>query len=270
MKEYKINRRTFLRCSITVLAGVLLASCQRGQTTYDSSQSPNNYYLKNKKKILGDTRQLLSVIREASAAEFDQKTADELVQQTQTSFENSLIDLPFIGGDANELTNNLYQSAAALAFYRAMQAKGKDVETTGRILYRAVEKLVAGNPLVMIGGRVANSKMAHDQFRSEAEISHKREYPDDWVFDFVAGDSKTFDYGIDYLECGICKYYEAQNAKELTPYLCLLDFPISAAQNSGLARTSTLAHGAARCDFRYKMGRPIQMEWQPDFLKGAG
>lgn len=270
MGKYPINRRAFLRCSLTALAGALLAGCQKGQGTPAVAQPAENYYLRNEKKILEDTRQMISAIRDTSAVEFDEKTASELVLQTEKTFKDSLADLPFIGGGANELTANLYQSALALAFYRAMKAKGNNVEITGKILYHAVEKMVTSNPLVMLGGRLANSKMAHDQFRSEAEVSHKRAFAGDWVFDFIPGDGAQFDFGIDYLECGICKYYAAQNAEELTPYLCLLDFPISAAQNSGLARSSTLAHGAARCDFRYKMGRPVQMEWQPDFLKGAG
>jgi ABC-type multidrug transport system ATPase subunit len=164
------------------------------------------------------------------------------------------------------LTSNLSQSAAALAFYRAMLAHGQTVEQTGEILYRAVESRAA-MPLVGLGGRFAMSDMAQRELEQGARISHQRQYPGDWVFDFVQGDGETFDYGIDYLECGICKYMQAQQASELTPYLCLLDFPMSRAMNTGLVRTTTLAHGAQRCDFRYKTGRPSRREWTPDFLK---
>jgi len=53
----------------------------------------------------------------------------------------------------------------------------------------------------------------------------------------------------------------------LTPYLCLGDFPASQAYDSGLVRITTLARGGPRCDFRFKKGRPIQVEWTPEFLK---
>ena len=225
MEQYPITRRTFLRCSLTVLAGALLAGCRHGQDTPAAAQSTKNYYLQNKKKILDDTRQITAAIRDISAAEFDQKTANELIQQTEKTFKNSLADLPYIGGSANELTSNLYQSALALSFYRAMQEKGHDVKVTGKILYYAVEKMVTGNPLIMMGGRLANSKMAYDQFRAEAEVSHKQTYSGDWVFDFVAGDGKLFDYGIDYLECGICKYYEAQKRKGIDALSLPVGFP---------------------------------------------
>jgi hypothetical protein len=87
------------------------------------------------------------------------------------------------------------------------------------------------------------------------------------VLTFVEGDGKSFDFGVDYTECGIVKYYRAQNADELAPYLCLGDFPLSQVLGTGLVRTTTLARGGPWCDFRFKNGRPIQMEWTPDFLK---
>ena len=89
----------------------------------------------------------------------------------------------------------------------------------------------------------------------------------DWVLTFVEGDGNTFDFGVDYIECGLCKYTHAQGADELTQYLCLGDFPASRVYDTGLVRTMTLACGGPRCDFRFKRGRPIEMEWTPDFLK---
>ena len=114
-----------------------------------------------------------------------------------------------------------------------------------------------------------SARWLKNELRQAGLVSQKRQYPADWVFALVEGDG-NFDMGVDYQECGICKYYAAQKATELTPYLCLLDFPMSRAQNTGLVRSTTLAHGGARCDFRYKVGRDIQMEWTPDFLKAGG
>jgi hypothetical protein len=71
----------------------------------------------------------------------------------------------------------------------------------------------------------------------------------------VEGNGQDFDWGVDYTECGICKFYQAQGAYELVPYLCALDFPSSEAADAGLVRTTTLGTGGLRCDFRYKYGR---------------
>jgi hypothetical protein len=118
--------------------------------------------------------------------------------------------------------------------------------------------------------RNPNGKPAWDEFRRMARWSEKSPHPGDWKLVFVEGDGLNFDFGVDYTECGIVKFYQAQHAEELAPYMCLGDFPLSQALDTGLARTTTLARGGPRCDFRFKAGRPVQMEWMPEFLKGNG
>ena len=108
-----------------------------------------------------------------------------------------------------------------------------------------------------------------DKMREQAKISQNRQYPMDFVFKFVEGDGIELDYGTDMIECGIIKLFRKQNAEELVPYICLLDFPISRAFNRGLIRTMTLAEGADRCNFRYKKDRKTQ-EILPMAMKDKG
>jgi hypothetical protein len=74
----------------------------------------------------------------------------------------------------------------------------------------------------------------------------------DWVYSVVEGEGRAFDWGIDQVECGILKFYAAQDAEDLTRYVCALDFIASDYFGWGLVRTSTLAEGGQRCDFRFK------------------
>jgi hypothetical protein len=74
----------------------------------------------------------------------------------------------------------------------------------------------------------------------------------DWVYSVAEGDGQAFDWGIDQVECGILKFYAAQDAEDLTRYVCALDFIASDYFGWGLVRTSTLAEGGQRCDFRFK------------------
>jgi hypothetical protein len=176
--------------------------------------------------------------------------------------------LPYIGGDKNSLTDTLCQSAGVLAFYQAMKVHGKSGDEAGKIVYRTVEAIAfQANVFSGVGGRMAQGKAAQNVFKRMAAESQKRAYSGDWVLAFVEGDGQSFDFGVDYTECGIAKFYRTQGADEFAPYLCLGDFPISKALNTGLVRTTTLARGGPRCDFRYKSGRSIQMEWTPDFMK---
>ena len=97
------------------------------------------------------------------------------------------------------------------------------------------------------------------RMRKRAAESHLRQYPGDYVYNFVEGDSTTFDYGVDYLECASCKFMAKQGASELAPYLCPVDILYSDALGWGLMRTQTLAEGAPKCDFRLKKGGPTKV-----------
>ncbi|MHC1784754.1 MAG: L-2-amino-thiazoline-4-carboxylic acid hydrolase [Anaerolineaceae bacterium] len=265
MSPTSLSRRDFLRLSAVTTGGLLLYRCNPLQIPAATS-NPGNYYEKNREKILEDVRGIFKHIEKVTTKILPDEDAGKLSSEALSSFELILPDLPYIGGEKNELTSNLYQTAGALAFYRAMQTRGYNVEKTGEILFFAIKSLAGSMVLAGISGRLSSTQLVQETFKAEAERSHQRIYQQDWVFDFIPGISSTFDYGIDYIECGICKYLKAQAASELAPYMCLLDFPISAAMNTGLVRTGTLAHGNDRCDFRYKSGRPEQMEWMPDFL----
>jgi len=91
-----------------------------------------------------------------------------------------------------------------------------------------------------------------------AAESQKRLYPGDWVWSSFEGDGKEFDSGADFTECAICKFFRAQDASDLAPYLCRTDFAVSRAFGMGLVRTMTLAEGEDRCDFNYKRGRETE------------
>lgn len=84
-----------------------------------------------------------------------------------------------------------------------------------------------------------------------AAESKKRQYENDWVVDVLPG-GEAFDLGYDYLECGACKLCRDEGCYELAQYLCRLDFVLADMMGMELARTTTIAEGCARCDFRYR------------------
>jgi hypothetical protein len=51
--------------------------------------------------------------------------------------------------------------------------------------------------------------------------------------------------------------------------MCLADFPMSEAFGSGLVRTTTIAEGFNRCDFRFKRGGETQQGWPPSFINNT-
>jgi hypothetical protein len=139
------------------------------------------------------------------------------------------------------------------------------VEESGEVILGTVEAMVASYPKLLTRGIgfYQMSGFGQRRARRAALRSQERAYPEDWVFDFVEGDGKEFDWGIDYTECGIVKFFRAQGAEELAPYMCLADYPMSEAFDTGLVRNTTIAGGSERCDFRFKRGREIRRDWRP-------
>jgi len=261
------SRRTFLQRLTLLTAGTGVAAlglsgCQR---TPDST--PESYYTNRREDYVKENRSMFNAIRPLLAAKWDEQEADRIIEATLRRFNDLLPDLPHIGGSDNDLTANLVNSMLGMALYFEMKERGAAVDETGRILFQAAASLYGSDPMSGVMGQLSNSALAQDKIKKEAEASQKKTYPEDWVFSFVEGGA-DFDFGIDYTECGICKYFKAQGAEELTPYMCLLDVPISRAMNTGLVRTKTLARGDNCCDFRYRGGRAVQVEWDPGYVQG--
>jgi hypothetical protein len=81
-----------------------------------------------------------------------------------------------------------------------------------------------------------------------------------WAFEFVEGVKGELDYGVDYTRCAIRELAVANDAGDLAPYICLADIAGSDAFGWGLVRTTTIAQGGARCDFRFKRGRATDVK----------
>jgi hypothetical protein len=272
MDEHRlmIHRREFLAKSALAVGTLALCGCStaqgRGVTAGDDEE--RDYYISRKGKLLAGFEDLSTHASPVLASSYGDEFAQAVDADARGEFEALIPELPYVGGDRNELTENLVQSAMALALYRAMKQHDRTVEETGAVLYRTVEAMVNSYPRVLTRtiGFYQMSGFGQRKRRRAALESQKRLYPSDWVFSFVEGDGEDFDWGVDYSECGIVKLMQAQGAAEFTPYLCLTDFPVSEAFGYGLVRTMTLAEGGEKCDFRFKWGRETQKVSQPGIL----
>lgn len=83
-----------------------------------------------------------------------------------------------------------------------------------------------------------------------AESTKERHYENDWVVELLPGNDE-YDLGYDYLECGICKLCQAEGCPQFAKYLCRLDYMFAETMGLRLERTSTLAEGGNKCDFRF-------------------
>jgi hypothetical protein len=227
------------------------------------------YYLRRKEALLQAHIKLVSAGREILRNRYGEEMAGTIARESRAEFEALIPEIPYIGGDANPLTVNLVQSAIALAFYRVMRRYGKSLPETGELLYRITEAF-AGQYRHFLRrwmGWYSMSVFGRRRSRAMAARTHARRYPEDWVRVHIDGDGKTFDWGADYLECGIVKFLHRQGADELAPYLCLTDYAVFGAMGIRLTRTMTLAEGNPKCDFRLRRGASPS-GWPPPGWEG--
>jgi hypothetical protein len=217
--------------------------------------NPSNYYVAHKSRFLWEFDLVAKSARSVINEYFVGENANRLLAETRREFEALIPQLPYVGGK-QPFTEFIVFTGMPLAIYRISQSHDKTVEQIGELFYKIGRAVLKSAPAGLLGmvGKMSFSRLYLSRVRKRAIESHMREYPEGYVYDFIEGDGKTFDYGVDYLECASCKFLAKQGASELAPYLCPVDILYSEALGWGLTRTMTLAEGAGKCDFRFKQG----------------
>ena len=220
----------------------------------------SNYYIARQPRLLNDFDRIVKMTRPVLGRYFEAKNVSVMAEQTRQEYARIIPHLPYIGGK-QPFTQFIISTGMLLAVYRVAKTHGKTVEETGRLVYEISQAYLQAYPtfLTRFLGNMNFSNLYLRRLRRRADESHRRQYVDDYVYNFVAGDGKRFDYGVDYLECASCKFLAQQGAAEFAPYLCPVDILYSEALGWGLTRSTTLAEGAEKCDFRFKKGGPTQV-----------
>lgn len=233
---------------------------------------PVDYYTAQADKLLQQFDQAAKHFRPALASHLDGESPDEIIGETRQEFERLLPDIPYIGGKRNSLTPILVSGTMALALYRVLKGRGRSVEEIGRIVVEIEESRVRAYPrlLLRLSGWIQHTPLGRRQLKGTlVKYSREHAYPDGWAVTFVEGDGQTFDFGYDYTECALVKFFDEQGAGEVTRYLCLVDYIQQRAMGTGFFRSTTLAEGGERCDFRWKKGSDTRPAWPPPWLEST-
>lgn len=218
----------------------------------------------NPSKLMREFDKMTRYAQPALDVAFTREDIDQLAKEAHQAFANLIPQLPDIGGK-QPFTKFIANTAMWLAIYRVLDAHGKTPDEAGVLLYRISQSILQAYPLIVVKmfGRNIFSQRYQQELQKRAAESQMRQYPDDYVYTYVEGDGVTFDYGVDYLECGGCKFLEKQGAIGIAPYLCPVDILYSELFGWGLTRTMTIAEGAPKCDFRFKKGGPTRVKVPP-------
>ena len=258
-----ISRRRFLQL-LSITPCFMAAPSLIFASTKETAVS--NYYLKHKSNILKDFHATNEGALEYLKEAIGEKKAVNITTSAATHFEKLINDLPDVGGELNPNTKYLIIAAWYTAYYIPARELDYGPEFVGKMIYKLNEYDQASMPknkAHAIGAEkfTVNYK---NRMKKWAKWTQQKEYPANWVAEYVEGNGTDFDYGYNYTECGICKYLHSKKMDELAPFVCLNDFIRSQSENTGLNRSKTLGQGDNCCNFRYKQGRKVTQNWDTE------
>jgi hypothetical protein len=223
-------------------------------------KTADDYYKSQKSKLLKDFDNMVKRTNKVFASHYGEDQANIMAAEIRQEYEALIPHIPYIGGK-QPLTRFLIATVQFLAMYRVLKKHGITLVEMGGLIYEVCQALISSYPKVALRLIVHMdfSKRYQRSLQKRAEESHQLQYPGDYVFNFVQGDGKEFDFGVDYIECAGYNFLKKQGAPELAPYLCNIDILYSEAFSWGLIRKTTLAQGFDKCDFRFKKGGKTQV-----------
>lgn len=147
----------------------------------------------------------------------------------------------------------LHLSAVLIGLYRALVARGvadaeaRDLiaEVTERVFLRIVG-------VSNIFGALGRGSKAEQFKRSSEALGRVLFAPPSWQMEEVADPRYTVAF--DMHRCPLAEYFAARDASDLcVSAICALDFKIHPESEVKLIRIGTIAGGADRCDFRWRV-----------------
>ena len=212
------------------------------------------YYVSRKGKLLKSFDKTADLVKESVISRYGNDLAETIRRETRREFQSIIPHIPRIDGPP-ALNLFLRITAMEISVYKAMKKRGKTPAEAWEVCHQALRLRTERIP------RIARFLSKHYMFADivkrragkVAQQSQKKPFGD-FAFNYVEGDGKEFDWGVDYTGCSNYEFVKQQEAKEFAPYVCLSDIALSEAMGWGLIRTETLADGCDRCDFRFKKG----------------
>lgn len=202
-----------------------------------------SFYLDNKKKFLKSHRDIMTLGRGLMDKRFGREKAEEVIRRSEVRYEALLAEMPYIGGWDNPHTDTLTQVSSFLALYFVLKEEGRSTEEIGDLVHLIADRKVEAIPRVLrnLLGRLYMSKFWRRRTTKKALVSQKKEHAGNFVYEVVEGKNGEYDWGINYLECAIVKFFHSQGADEFTPTMCSVDYILFPAMGIDLRREGTRA-----------------------------
>jgi L-2-amino-thiazoline-4-carboxylic acid hydrolase len=187
------------------------------------------------------------------------KEFDVVIANTDKHYKNISIDTTFSKTSPNPIDKRLDFSSYFLALIKTLDEQGETFDTIRKICLEIVTEYVKPKNKVQEFFKRLLPKLTNT-FLGQILIRyfHKRvsvnSNVDGFKANIITDKQETFGlgYGIDIIECGICKLFIKHYYQKYASILCEVDEITSSLAGLKLIRTGTIANGAKKCDFRFQ------------------
>jgi hypothetical protein len=185
--------------------------------------------------------------------------SDNIIWNVENHYKIVSIDTRFAATSGNPIDKRLDFCAYFLALIKTLDARKESYESIREICLEIVTEYVRPKSIIhrflkKVPARLANTWLANAVIKALHEKVRKNSHPDGFIANIITDKTETFGlgYGIDILECGICKLFSKHSYQKYSSILCEVDEVTSAMAGLRMIRTGTIALGANKCDFRFK------------------
>ena len=185
--------------------------------------------------------------------------AENIIADTERHFNNISPDIQFARTSSNPIDRRLDFCGYFLALIITLDERGESFDNIRKICLEIVTEYVRPKNkmqqlLKRLPPKLFNSWLAGIFIKSFHKRTSTNSNPDGFIANIITDKEETFGlgYGIDILECGICKLFKKHHCEKYAAILCEVDEMTSAMAGLQLVRQGTIANGAKKCDFRFK------------------
>lgn len=168
-------------------------------------------------------------------------------------------DTDFARTSKNPIDKRLDFCAYFLALIKTLDSAGESFDSIRKTCLEVVTAYVQPrNKMQAFFKRQLPKLISTWVGQSLIQLFHKRisvnQNTNGFIANIITDKHKTYGlgYGIDILECGICKLFKKHNFGKYASILCEVDEITSSLAGLTLIRSGTIANGAQKCDFRFK------------------
>jgi hypothetical protein len=182
-----------------------------------------------------------------------------ITAKVDTHYKIISADTAFAASSANPIDKRLDFCAYFLALIKTLDEQRENFETIRKICLEIVSEYVRPKNklqqlLKKLPAKLVNTWLATFFLKEFGKTVSKNSNPGGFIANIIIDKQETLGlgYGVDILECGICKLFKKHNYQKYSSVLCEVDALTSDLAGLKLVRNGTIALGAKKCDFRWE------------------